>query len=78
MRYLSLALIAVGALLFPFAAKRAMLGITGDAENHDLRTAIILILIGGTLVAVGALVAKRDEASSVWRNRGRSSRIRLR
>jgi uncharacterized membrane protein YidH (DUF202 family) len=78
MRYLSLALIAVGALMFPFAAKRATLGITGEEGNHDVRTALILILIGGAFVAAGVLLAKRDETSSVWRNRNRSRRIRLR
>lgn len=78
MRYLSLALIAFGALFVPFAAKHAMLGITGDPGNHDIRTAIILLLIGVPMVAVGAFLMKRDETSSVWRNRNRSSRIRLR
>jgi uncharacterized membrane protein YidH (DUF202 family) len=78
MRYLSLALIAVGALFVPFAAKRAMLGLTGEPGNHDVRTAILLILVGGALVAAGAFLMKRDETTSVWRNRNRSSRIRLR
>ena len=78
MRYLSLVLIVLGALMIPFAAKRAMLGITGDPGNHDLRTAIILLVIAAPLVLAGIIIAKRDETTSVWRNRNRSSRIRLR
>jgi uncharacterized protein YjeT (DUF2065 family) len=78
MRYLSLALIALGALMFPFAAKNAILGLS-DAPGNPLRTAIILLIVGVVLIAAGSVIAKRDEISTSWRNRSRGTRrIRLR
>jgi uncharacterized protein YjeT (DUF2065 family) len=77
MRYISLAMIALGALMFPFAAKRALLGLSDNA-NNDLRSALLLLIAGLTLIAAGALLAKRDELTSAWRTRSRPSRIRLR
>ena len=77
MRYLSLALIAIGALMFPFAAKRALTGLSAGT-GEDLRTALILAAVGAVLIVAGILIAKRDEMTTAWRSRSRSSRIRLR
>jgi hypothetical protein len=77
MRYFSLGMVAIGALMFPFAAKNAVLGLAPDA-GHELRTAIILLVIGLILVGAGWFVSKQDDTSSVWRNRRSGKRIRLR
>jgi uncharacterized membrane protein YidH (DUF202 family) len=79
MRYLCLALVSLGALMFPFAAKRILMGITTDDHPHDIRNAVILIIFGIALIAAGQILYMRDETTSVWRNRSRGTRrIRLR
>ncbi|HZZ43585.1 MAG TPA: hypothetical protein VFE58_11660 [Tepidisphaeraceae bacterium] len=79
MRYLCLALVAFGALMFPFAAKRLTIGLsTSDPASHDIRHAILFLIFGILFCTAGHILSLRDEASSQWRNRSRSRRIRLR
>ena len=73
MRYVSLLLVAIGALMFPFAAKRLTIGLSADS-GHDVRTAVIEIVIGVIFVAAGQVVMMRDETTSKWRDRRRGSR----
>jgi hypothetical protein len=76
MKYVALVLIAVGALMFPFAAKKLIMALS-DSAGGDLKQAIWLIIIGAILIGAGAFIAKRDDITSQWRTRGKSKRIRL-
>lgn len=77
MRYVSLGLVALGALFFPFAAKRAVLGLS-EGGGGDFTRAVTMAVIGLILVTAGVYLSKQDEASSMWRNRNRPGRVRLR
>lgn len=75
MKLIALALVAIGALFFPFAAKQLVL----RWSEGGIGSPILMMVIGAVLIAAGELVARRDDATSQWRDRSRGKRrLRLR